>query len=146
MQNVKYCLLIGALVGLTACGGGGGGGGGGASSATLGTPAPTATAASVSTLNAFRGSGDIPSSFREVTPLAIAPLQAAAAGLPSGAGLINYLKVTFNDPVTGEATLLSLGRYQDRVPLRVQVPAGVTQIQFEIYNSAGSVSGQWSLS
>lgn len=70
----------------------------------------------------------------------------ASGGLPASSSP-SYLKIWFVDPASGEPVLLSLGRWAPGTPLaQIQPPKAVQTIYFELFNDAGTVSGEWRVS
>ncbi|MFM2053156.1 MAG: hypothetical protein RL456_1193 [Pseudomonadota bacterium] len=127
--------LLAAMAGLSlgACGGGGGG--------DAAPAAPEATAMSSFTIAADA----MPENYRPAGTVRGDLVQAAAARLPADpAGGATYLKVWTDDPATGEPAVLSLGPWQTgQAAARIQVATAATVVHFELYNAAGSVTGEW---
>lgn len=125
---------------LSACGGGGGG-------ATTTASPNTAPITNVPTsLASFTPTGSLPQNYLAMQAVPFASIQTAALGLPASSRP-SYLKIWMIDPSTQEPVLLSLGVWDPNVaPPPIHPPRAVTVIHYEIYNDAGSVTGEWSLS
>lgn len=122
---------------LSACGGGGGGGS---------AAAPVTTVTAATGLSEFTPSGVPPENYLAMQAVPFSSIQAAALNLPASSRP-SYLKIWLIDPATQEPVLLSLGVWDPSVtPQPVHPPKAVSVIYFEIYNDAGSVSGEWSIS
>jgi hypothetical protein len=131
-----------AAAALVACGGGGASTDGSTSTGADGA----ATNASPSTALAdFRATTGVPQNFRAAATLPAELVSAAAAQLPPSTRA-TYLKVWVADPATGSPNVLSFGRWSAQQSLpTVQPQLAVDTVRFEVYNDAGSVSGEWRL-
>lgn len=132
----RWLPAMAAAMSLAACGGGDKG----STSATASTM-PTASAMSTFSVEA----GAMPENFRALGTVRTDLVRAAAASLPADPqGGTTYLKVWTDDPATGEPAVLVLGPWQaDQAPARIQVATSATVVHFELYNAAGSVTGEW---
>lgn len=130
-------LLIVCL--LSACGGGGGGS---ADPGSGGTTHPTAQGSNG--LNSFTAPPSVPANFRPAASVPPELLASASGALPASAQP-GYLKVWTIDPATSEAQVVLLTQWTTGMTLPdLQIPRAVSTVYFEIYNDAGSVSGEWS--